>query len=75
MQIIDRTGNAQEINEGDKIIITLYDAHNKPITTMNSKAYEPHKVIEYGGRLGVIWGFRAEFTPLSAFYAKFEKVE
>ena len=67
MQIIDRTGNPQEINKGDKIKITIYDSYDKPITTMNSAAYEPQKVIEQAGQLGVIWGNREEFTPLSAF--------
>lgn len=73
MQVIDKNRQTQEINEGDKIIITLYDSHDKPITTMNSKAYEPHEVIKQGGHLGVIWGNREEFTPLSAFWATFEK--
>lgn len=75
MEVFDKNSNAQEINEGDKIIITLYDSHDKPITTMNNEAYEPHEVIKQGGQLGVIWGIRKEFTPLSAFWATFEKVK
>ena len=74
MKVIDRNGKAQKINKGDKIIITFYDSQNKPITTMNSKAYKPHKVIKQGGLLGIIWGNREEFTPLSAFWATFKKV-
>ena len=67
MIIEDMNGENVTINEGDKVIITLYDSHNKPITAMNSEAYEPHEVIKRNGTLGVIWGIRQEFTPLSAF--------
>lgn len=75
MKVIDRNGKAQKINKGDKIIITFYDSQNKPITTMNSKAYEPHEVIEQNGQLGVMWGNVRMFTPLSTFWATFEKVK
>lgn len=74
MLITDRNGKTQEINEGDKIIITFYDYQNKPITTMNAEAYEPHEVINKCGNLGVIWGNVPMFTPLSSFWATFEKV-
>ena len=78
MQVTDKTGMTQEINEGDKIIISLYDWHTgAKIETMDAKAYEPHEVIKQGGNLGIIWGIREEFTPLSSFWmpqTTFEKV-